>query len=71
MMLERKKRRVEPLPLQPRRDFFPTNPKPSSEVVNSIFKELVNQILEKLKHDPHFRWSSKMNGDALWRNQSM
>ena len=47
MMPKRKERKVEPLPPQPRRDFFPMNPILSSKVVNSIFKEPINQILEK------------------------
>lgn len=68
MMPKRKERKVEPLPPQPRRDFFPMNPILSSKVVNSIFKEPINQILEKLKHDPYFKWPSKMNSDASRRN---
>ena len=71
MLPERKERRMEPLPPQPMRDFFPMNPRPSLEVVNSIFKEPIHRILEKLKHDPYFKWPSKMNSDASWRNQSL
>lgn len=32
------------------------------------FKELVNKILEKIKHKPYFHWPVKMGGDSTRRN---
>ena len=39
-------------------------------MVNSVFKELVYQILEK-KNEPYFRWPNKMGEDLTKRNQSL
>jgi len=39
--------------------------------VNSLFKELVYQILEKIKNDPFFKWPNKMGRDPSRRNQSL
>nr|XP_023915442.1 uncharacterized protein LOC112027009 [Quercus suber] len=46
---------------------------PASEgvhMVNSLFKELVHQILEKKKDEPFFKWPNRMGGDPARRNQS-
>ncbi|XP_075675059.1 uncharacterized protein LOC142644301 [Castanea sativa] len=40
-------------------------------LINSLFKELVYQILEKIQNEPYFRWPNKMSGDASLRNQSL
>ena len=31
--------------------------------INVAFNELVHKILERIKNEPYFRWSSKMGGD--------
>ena len=36
-----------------------------------MFKELVHQILEKVKNEPYFRWPNKMGEDPTKRNQSL
>ena len=36
-----------------------------------MFKELVYQILEKIKNEPYFKWPNKMGGDPSKRNQSL
>lgn len=35
------------------------------------FKELVHKILDRIKHEPYLRWSSKMGGDPTRRNQNL
>ena len=40
-------------------------------MVNTVFKELVHQILEKIKNESYFKWSNKMGGDPMKRNQSL
>ena len=35
------------------------------------FKEPVHKIMEKIKHEPYFRWPVKMGGDSTKRNQSL
>ncbi|XP_075663273.1 uncharacterized protein LOC142632831 [Castanea sativa] len=55
----------------PRRD-FPSRPLPAgTPLVNSLFKEPIHQILEKIRDEPYFRQPNKMSGDASLRNQSL
>ena len=42
-----------------------------AQLVNSLFKEHVYQILEKIKNKPYFKWPNKMGGDSFKRNQSL
>lgn len=35
------------------------------------FKELMHKILDRIKHEPYLRWSSKMGGDPTRRNQNL
>ena len=44
------------------------NPNIQIEGVNVAFKKLVNKILEKIKHEPYFRWPGKIGGDPTKRN---
>ncbi|XP_075633848.1 uncharacterized protein LOC142606369 [Castanea sativa] len=56
---------------RPRRD-FPSRPLPvGTPLVNSLFKEPIHQILEKIRDEPYFRQPNKMSGDASLRNQSL
>ncbi|XP_030933703.1 uncharacterized protein LOC115959451 [Quercus lobata] len=56
---------------RPRRDFAgqlrPTN----TQAVNAVFREPVHQVLEKVKNEPFFKWSNKMVGKPLRRNQNL
>ena len=58
---------------QPMREFY--NQKPRNvvgpQVVNLVFKEPIYQVLEKIKHEPHFKWPNKMGGDPTKRNQNL
>ena len=36
-----------------------------------VFKELVHQILEKIKAEPYFKWPNKMGGDPAKRKQGL
>ena len=56
---------------RPRRKVGAQNPVGRAEAVNIAFKEPVHKILEKIKHEPYFRWLSKMNGDSAKRNQNL
>ena len=40
-------------------------------MVNTVFRELVYQVLEKIKNEPYFRWLNKMCGDPSRHNQSL
>ena len=45
-----------------RRDFPNQAPSMGAQVVNSLFKELVYQILEKIKNELYFKWPNKRVG---------
>ncbi|XP_023905132.2 uncharacterized protein LOC112016904 [Quercus suber] len=40
-------------------------------VVNVTFKEPVHKIVDKIKHEPYFRWPNRMAGDPTRRNQNL
>ena len=40
-------------------------------MVNSVFKEPIFHVLEKIKNDPFFKWPNKMGGDPTRRNQNL
>ena len=56
---------------RPKRDFVGHTGNPSTQVVGTVFKEPVHQILEKIKTDPYFKWPNKMGGDPTKRNQGL
>ncbi|XP_030964678.1 uncharacterized protein LOC115985934 [Quercus lobata] len=56
---------------QPRRDFSRQTGKTNMQIVNAIFREPVQQVLEKVKNEPFFKWPSKMAGDPSKRNQNL
>nr|XP_023876607.1 uncharacterized protein LOC111989031 [Quercus suber] len=55
----------------PVREFTNQASSMGAQAVNSLFKELVYQILEKIRNEPYFKWPSKMGGDSFRRNQSL
>ena len=54
-----------------RRDFSGQPAPTISQVVNTVFRELVHQVLEKTKNEPYFKWPNKMSGDHSRHNQSL
>ena len=56
---------------QPRRDFPNQTSFVGAQVVSSLFKEPIYQILENIKNEPYFKWPNKMGGDPSKRNQSL
>nr|XP_023924026.1 uncharacterized protein LOC112035429 [Quercus suber] len=42
-----------------------------SKVVNAVFREPVQWVLEKIKDEPFFRWPNRMAGDPAKRNQNL
>ncbi|XP_065617209.1 uncharacterized protein LOC136062275 [Quercus suber] len=49
-----------------RRDF--TGPA-NTRMVNTVFREPIHQVLEKIKHEPFFKRPNKMAGESTKRNQ--
>ncbi|XP_075633895.1 uncharacterized protein LOC142606427 [Castanea sativa] len=70
--LERKDLRVGGFQgIRPKRD-FPSHPRTAeTPLINSLFKDPVHHILEKIRHEPYFRPPNKMSGDASMRNQNL
>ncbi|XP_075667260.1 uncharacterized protein LOC142636852 [Castanea sativa] len=57
--------------IRPKRDFTSHPRTAEPPLVNSLFKEPVHHILEKIRHEPYFRPPNKMSGDASLRNQNL
>ena len=56
---------------QPRRDFAGHIRPTTTQVVSTVFREHVHQILEKIKNESYFKWLNKMGGYPTKRNQSL
>ena len=56
---------------QPRRDFSRQARQTNMQTVNAIFREPVQQVLERVKNEPFFKWPSKIAGDLSKRNQNL
>ena len=56
---------------QPRRDFAGQFGSTNTQAINAMFREPVQQVLEKVKNEPFFKWPNKMAGDSMNRNQNL
>ncbi|XP_065620647.1 uncharacterized protein LOC136063749 [Quercus suber] len=56
---------------KPRRDFSRQPRSANSQAVNTVFKESIHQVLEKIKNEPFFKWPSKMVGNPERRNHNL
>ena len=56
---------------RPRREFSNQMSSAGAQLVNSLFKEPVYQILGKIKNEPYFKRPNKIGGDSSRRNQSL
>ena len=45
---------------RPRRDYVNQSRSNNTQVVSAVFRELVHQVLEKIKNEPFFKWPNKM-----------
>ena len=45
---------------RPRKDFFGQSGSANNQVVNAVFQEPVQQVLEKIKNESFFKWPNKM-----------
>ena len=50
---------------RPRKDFAGQPKSANTQAVNAVFREPVQQVLEKVKNEPFFRWLNKMVGDSM------
>ena len=56
---------------RPRRDFIGQYGSANTQVVNVVFREPVQKILEKVRNELFFKWPNKMVGDPMNRNQNL
>ncbi|XP_075669828.1 uncharacterized protein LOC142639553 [Castanea sativa] len=56
---------------KPRRDFAGPSGPIIPQVVNTVFREPVHQVLKKIQNEPYFKWPNKMAGDPMRRNQNL
>ena len=56
---------------QPRRDYVGQSGSINTQAVNTVFREPVRQVLEKIKNEPFFKWPNKMAEDPTKRNQNL
>ena len=54
-----------------RRDFVGQSGSADAQVVNAVFQEPVQQVLEKIKNEPFFKWPNKMAGEPRKRNPNL
>ena len=54
-----------------RRDFAWQSGSTNTQMVNAVFRELVHQVLEKIKNKPFFKLPNKMARDSIKRNQNL
>ena len=50
------------------RDYAGQSGSTNTQMVNVVFREPVQQVLEKIKNEPFFKWQNKMAGDPTKRN---
>ena len=56
---------------RPRGEFPNQAPSTRAQLINSLIKEPVYHMLEKIKTGPYFKWPNKMGRDSSRRNQSL
>ena len=56
---------------RPQRDFAGQSGPVAPQMVNTVFRELIHQVLKKIKNEPYFKWLNKMGGNPLRCNQSL
>ena len=53
-----------------RKDYARQTGSINTQAVNTVFREPVRQVLEKIKNEPFFKWPNKMAGNPTKRNQN-
>ena len=54
----------------PRRDFVGQSRATNTQVISTVFREPIHQVLEKIKNESYFKWPNKMAGEFTRRNQN-
>ena len=56
---------------RPRMDYTEQQGSSNNQVVRAVFRELVHQVLEKVKNESFFKWPNKMMGNPEKRNRNL
>ena len=56
---------------QPRKDLVGQSGSTYTQVVNAVFREPVQQVLEKIKNEPFFKWPNKMAKEPRRHNPNL
>ena len=56
---------------RPQKDFVGQPGSTNTQVINVVFWEPVQQVLEKVKNESFFKWPNKIGEDPMRRNQSL
>ena len=56
---------------RPRKNFVGQSGSADTQVVNAVFREPVQQVLEKIKNEPFFKWPNKMAGEPKRCNPNL
>ena len=56
---------------RPRKDFVGQPGSTNTQMVNAVFREPVQQVLEKINNELFFKWPNKMAGDPMRHNQNL
>ena len=54
----------------PRRDFVGQSRATNTQIINTMFRESVYRVLEKIKNEPYFKWPNKMVGEFTRFNRN-
>ena len=54
-----------------RRDYTEQPGSASSQAIHAVFRDLIHQVMEKIKNEPLTKWPNKMAGDPKKRNQNL
>ena len=56
---------------RPGKDFVGQSGSANTQAVNVVLRESVQQVLEKIKNEPFFKWPNKMVGEPTRRNRNL
>ena len=56
---------------RPRMDYAGQSGSTNTQMVSAVFRDPIQQVLEKIKNEPFFKWPNKMVGNLTKRNQNL
>ena len=56
---------------RPWKDFVRQSGSANTQAVSAVFREPVQQVLEKIKNEPFFKWPDKMVGEPMKCNYNI